>query len=62
MRDFYIQRKKYEGWGTGTHTERKILYSLWDTDRSIIGSLGRSCWYITSPPFDVMVKLKVKPV
>ena len=62
MKDFYIQRKYFNGWGTSKSTERGILYTINNYDRDNIGLLGSTRWYIKSPPYDVMIKLRVKPV
>lgn len=59
MKDFYIQKKFHNGWGTSKSTERGILYTIYNDE---IGRLGETRWYINSNPFDVMIKLRVKPV
>ena len=59
MKDFYIQKKPYNGWGTSESTERGILYTL---HNDLIGNYQKPVWYIDSPPYDVMIKLRVKPV
>jgi hypothetical protein len=62
MKEFYLQSKCYMGWGVNELTSRCILYSMPLIEENLIGQLDEGNWYTNHGPFDVMVRLNVKPV
>jgi len=61
MIEFYIQKVYFDSIRTNEHTTRGIFHTHFG-DHKTLGSLGKYYWNLNAQPYNVMYKLKVKPM